>query len=406
MRLLIVGTTYRPAHNGQAIFTTQLAEGLARRGHAVTVAVPGPRGPSCFERNGVVVHVLPSVSLDRWHPDAALPLMPHRALRAVMAAAKPEIVHVHDHYPLSRAAVRLARGMGVRVVGTDHFVPDNLKPYLPAVRWAGRAYDRLLWWWMLDLYNRLDVVTAPSETAADLLVRSGLRVPVRPISCGVDVGRFAPMTDLNRAAWRRRYGLDETHMLCLYVGRLDGEKGVDVLLHAVSLLDRGTVTLAIAGKGAARPALEQLARALELGNRARFLGFVPDEDLPALLNSADLFAMPSTAELLSIATLEAMACGRPVLAARARALPELVSDGGNGYLFAPGDAADAARCLASMAAETERWPAMGAESRRRALGHALDGALGAYEEVYQGVLCGRLGDTTGTSTRIPPLGRA
>jgi 1,2-diacylglycerol 3-alpha-glucosyltransferase len=330
MRLLIVGTTYHPAHNGQAVFTTQLAEGLVRRGHAATVVVPALRGPARFERNGVLVHALPSLTLGRWHPDAALPLVPGRALRAIMAAAAPEIVHVHDHYPLSRVAVRLARRIGARIVGTDHFVPDNLKPYLPGSHSAGRAYDRALWLWMLDLYNRLDIVTAPSETAASILRSNGLRVPVHPISCGVDVHRFRPMPDLDRATWRRRYGLDGTRALCLYVGRLDGEKGVDVLLHAVSLLGRDSMILGIAGKGAARLALEELARTLGLGDRVRFLGFVPDEDLPALLNSADLFAMPSTAELLSIATLEAMACGRPVLAARARALPELVSDGDNG----------------------------------------------------------------------------
>ena len=110
---------------------------------------------------------------------------------------------------------------------------------------------------------------------------------------------------------------------------------------------------------------------------------MPDEDLPALLNSADLFAMPSSAELLSIATLEAMACGRPILAARARALPELVTEGENGRLFGPADAADAARALAALVAEPQRWRAMGAESRKRAMAHALDDMVRCYEDVYQ-----------------------
>ena len=133
-------------------------------------------------------------------------------------------------------------------------------------------------------------------------------------------------------------------------------------------------------------ALERLAQELELGDRVKFLGFVPDDDLPALLDSADLFAMPSSAELLSIATLEAMACGKPVLAARARALPELVSDGDNGRLFRPGDAADAARCLKALIDAPERWPQMGAESRRRALGHSLEEMLNRHERIYQSML--------------------
>ncbi len=390
MRVLITGTTYYPAHNGQAVFTTHLAEGLARRGHTVTVAVPALRGQErSIERNGVAVHTLRALSLGRWHPDAALPLFAGKALHEIMATARPEIVHVHDHYPMSRLAVRLARRMGARIVGTNHFVPDNLKPYLPARHRAGSAYDRLLWRWMLDLYNRLDAVTAPSATAVALLRTNGLCTPVHAISCGVDVRRFHPMENLDRAAWRRRYGLHETGTVCLYVGRLDGEKGVDVLLRAMHLLPRDDVSLGIVGKGAARAALERLAQQLGLGARARFLGFVSDEDLPALLNSADLFVMPSSAELLSIATLEAMACARPVLAARARALPELVSEGENGSLFSPGDAADAARSLAMLVSARERWPAMGVVSRRRAMAHGLDDVLRRYEGIYQLVLDAR-----------------
>jgi len=384
MRVLITGTTYHPAHNGQAVFTTHLAEGLARRGHEVTVVAPMlPGERRCDERNGVAVHSLRAISLGRWHPDAAVPLLPSGALREIMATARPEVVHVHDHYPLSRLAARLARRYGARLIGTNHFVPDNLKPYLPARRYLGSAYERLLWWWMLDLYNRLDAVTAPSATAVSILLENGLRTPARAISCGVDVARFRPMEDLDRAAMRRRYGLDESAILCLYVGRLDGEKGIDVLLRALRLLPRHDVSLGIVGKGAARAALEGLAEHAGLGARARFLGFVPDEDLPALLNSADLFAMPSSAELLSIATLEAMACGRPILAARARALPELVTEGENGRLFGPADAADAARALAALVAEPQRWRAMGAESRKRAMAHALDDMVRCYEDVYQ-----------------------
>lgn len=382
MRVLITGSTYYPARNGQAVFTTHLAEGLARRGHAVTVVVPALREQTHYESNGVSVHALRSLSLDLWHSEVVFSPFPGRVLREIVVAVQPEIVHVQDHYPLSRLVARLGRRCGARLVGTNHCVPDNFKPYLPFGRSAGLVYDRLIWWWVLELYNRLDLVTAPSVTAADILRDSGLCNPVHPISCGVDVCRFRPMPDIDRAAWRQRYGLGAARMLCLYVGRLDGEKGLDVLLRAMQLLNRDDVVLGIAGKGAARPALEELARALGLGDRARFLGFVPDEDLPALLNSADVFVMPSTAELLSIATLEAMACGKPVLVARARALPELVSEGVNGCLFAPGDVADAARCLAQMAAEPERWLTMGAEGRRRAMAHGLDGVLQRYEEIY------------------------
>jgi glycosyltransferase involved in cell wall biosynthesis len=102
-----------------------------------------------------------------------------------------------------------------------------------------------------------------------------------------------------------------------------------------------------------------------------------------LLNSADVFAMPSEAELLSIATLEAMGCGRPVLAARAGALPELVSEGVNGYLFQAGDVADAAHYMTLLADHPETWQSMGAASLQKVQTHSLENTIQRYEMIYE-----------------------
>ena len=114
-----------------------------------------------------------------------------------------------------------------------------------------------------------------------------------------------------------------------------------------------------------------------------FTGYVPAQDLPALLNSIDIFAMPSEAELQSIATLEAMGTGRPVLAADAQALPELVKNGVNGYLFKAGDVDDAARRIGQLTDEREYWPAMGAASLTLVRPHSLGNTLLRYEDLYR-----------------------
>ena len=172
------------------------------------------------------------------------------------------------------------------------------------------------------------------------------------------------------------------------MGRVDGEKRLDVLIRALALLQREDIQLAIAGRGTALYELKELAAGLGLGQKVVFTGFIPAEDLPSLLNSADIFAMPSQAELLSIATLEAMACARPVLAADAWALPELVSEGINGYLFKPGDEADAARKMALLADGPEKWAAMAAASLEKVQAHSLENTITSYEEFYMRVLAG------------------
>jgi 1,2-diacylglycerol 3-alpha-glucosyltransferase len=361
-----------------------LAEGLARNHHEVVVIMPSHLvAPFRTERNGVTLEGLRAVPLTVARPDVFHAPFSSRAVKRIFRRFQPEIVHIQDHYPLSWAAYRAARRSGVRVIGTNHFMPENLAPYLPLAARLEPAYDWALWRWMLSLYNRLDVVAAPSRTAAAILKEAGLWAPVFPISCGIDTNRFRPDPSVDRQAIRQRYGLETGKVMFLFVGRVDGEKRLDVLLRALGLLDRQDVQLAIAGRGGGQARLEALADSLGLGPRVRFTGYVPDADLPALLNSADVFAMPSEAELLSIATLEAMASARPVLAARARALPELVADGVNGYLFKPGDPRDAARAMALLADHPERWQSMGAASLERARPHSLDNTLASYQKLYQ-----------------------
>src|SRR5947208_3575874 len=95
--------------------------------------------------------------------------------------------------------------------------------------------------------------------------------------------------------------------------------------------------IALAGAGPLESDLREQAECLNLGDRVSFLGFVRDADLLALRHSSDVFAIPSEAELQSLSTMEAMACGLPIVAANSYALPELVHRGENGYLFQPGN---------------------------------------------------------------------
>jgi glycosyltransferase involved in cell wall biosynthesis len=193
---------------------------------------------------------------------------------------------------------------------------------------------------------------------------------------------------VDRLAWRGRYGIDPQKIIFFFVGRVDREKRLDVLLRAVSLLNRKDLQLVIGGKGAHQKKLTALANGLGLGAKVHFTGFIPQEDLPSVLNSIDIFAMPSEAELLSIATLQAMGCSRPVLAANAVALPELVTTDVNGLLFKPGDAADAALCMKWFADHPERWPDMGAASLEKVQAHSLENIVHEYETLYEKVLAG------------------
>jgi glycosyltransferase involved in cell wall biosynthesis len=387
MRIMIAGTANLPALNGQAVFTENLAKGLARQGHDVLMIFPSEKGAGYQTTMDLVsIQAIRSTNLNKIHSGAYFSVFSEKIIHQIMRAFNPEIVHIQDHFPLSRDVVRVARRTGHKLVGTNHFMPENLAPYVPVISKFKPVYNRIMWSWMLEVYNHLDVVTAQSKASAAMLRAQGLRVPVFPVSCGINLDRFTPIRNVDRAATLRRFGLDPARKIFLFVGRVDKEKRLDVLLNAMSQLQRDDIQFVISGHGAAQESLQSLVAELNLGERVRFTGFVAQEDLPVLLNSADIFCMPSEAELLSIATLEAMACARPVLLANAVALPELVTDGLNGYLFRPGDPVDAARTMSMLADHPEKWSAMGRASQEKAHYHGIENTLKQYENIYTTLL--------------------
>ncbi|HXD10711.1 MAG TPA: glycosyltransferase [Anaerolineales bacterium] len=383
MKIIIVSQTYSNG-NGQASFTIQLAESLAQRGNQVMVITPSNqlRPVSCIQ-NGVRVEVIPALHASLIHPYIYVTPFPAFQIRKLMREFQPDVVHIQDHYLLCNSAVNEAHKMNIPVIGTNHFLPENLLPFL--IKFPNLQYllSFPLWKMMLAVFNKLDLATTPTETAARILRKQQIHVPVRAISNGVDTERFHPDPQADCFGVRRKYHLAPELPLFLYIGRLDGEKRLDTVLEAVALLPERNFQLAIGGKGPYEQMLRKHAQALGLEGRVVFIGFVQPDDLPALYNSADIFIMPSPEELQSIATLEAMACGKPILAVDARALPELVTPGVNGYLFERNNPEAAAQGMDRLLREREKWDAMGQASFKYAQEHSLRNTISHFEDSYR-----------------------
>ena len=383
MRILIVTQTYSYG-NGQASFTIHLAEGMAQQGHQVMVITPSEQMKSySLCQNSVHVEKVAALHMSMLHPTIYITPFPAYRVKQLLREFQPDVVHIQDHYFLCRAAVNEARRLRIPLLGTNHFLPENLLPFFRKIPTVQYLFTILLWKMMLTVFNKLDLATVPSRTAARILQSQQIRIPIRAISNGVDTNRFHPGSQTDRLGIRRKYGLTPDRTLFLYVGRLDGEKGLDTLLEATALLQRDDFQLAIVGRGLYGQRLEKQVQTLGLEGHVVFIGFVEPEYLPALYNSADVFVMPSPEELQSIATLEAMACGKPILAANGRALPELVESGVNGYLFQPFQPEDTARKMNQLMDEREKWSEMGQASIARSQAHSLQNTISHYEEQYR-----------------------
>jgi len=170
--------------------------------------------------------------------------------------------------------------------------------------------------------------------------------------------------------------------LILSVNRLSPEKRIDVLIEAVAKM-RTPVHLAISSTGPAEEELRAKVDELQLQDRVSFLGFVSDIDLVPLYRLADIFGIASEADLQSLTTMNALACGLPVVAAEAYALPELVHHEENGFLFKPGNSDEMASHLDRLVEDTELRQRMSEQSLAIIASHDRLKVLVEWETLYR-----------------------
>jgi LmbE family N-acetylglucosaminyl deacetylase len=266
---------------------------------------------------------------------------------------------------------------------THHTGPEITAPYINPEHLLSKRLFRYVGWKLLLVHlNQANLIVVPSKYSAQMLVNQRVQAGIRVIGCGVKLDKFRPDPGLDLRAKRQQYGLDADKTLFLYTGRIDCEKNLDTLIHAIVMLDRSDIQLAIAGQGSEETRLQRLVAENGLEDRVVFMGSIAQSVLPDLLNVSDVFVMPGNAESFSIATLEAMACARPVLVANAAALPELVTHQINGYLFQPNNPEDLARRIESLADHSDLCATMGASGLIKAQHYSLVNMVHSYEQAY------------------------
>jgi glycosyltransferase involved in cell wall biosynthesis len=271
------------------------------------------------------------------------------------------------------------------VEGLEEFeMPPGLK------RWAYAPFRRC----MRRAAAAADVVIA-TDRALQPVVERNLGVAVAEQSMipnAVDPVACRALADARRGReLLERMGLSSVSPLFLSVGRVEKNKGFDVLVRALTRADAelprqwGWV---LVGEGPQRAALEQAARGI--AEHVRFAGGLPDVDLHSLMKAADWFVHPTLFEGSSIVTLEAMAHALPVIASRAGGLPDKVVDGDTGYLVPPGDVQALAAAL--VRATASAGEALGEAGRRRCEEHfGWDAVIDRYLEVYRNAAADREG---------------
>lgn len=383
MKVLLVSDTFPPDVNGASYFTFRLARSLAKAGHDVHAAAPSTAWKNMEEeRDGVHVHRIASLPVPlhtyfRYVP----PPTAIKHMRLLVERLRPDVIHVQNHFLLGWAGIRVAKEFQIPLVATNHFMPENLVHYLHFPATMEKKVNAWSWKHFTSVFSDADVVTTPTKTAAKLLENIGFPKNVQTISCGIDLQKFHPSK--RRPEIKQTYHLPENEPLILYVGRLEKEKHIEVLIQACARVRTETpMHLVCVGKGTEKETLVQLVHDLGLSEHVTFLEGIADDDVPAIYATADIFAIAGIAELQSIATMEALASGLPVVGANAMALPELVHDQENGFQFPPGDAEACAEGISKLLRDPKLRERMAQESLNIIQHHSIPATVEGYERAY------------------------
>jgi len=409
MKVVIATAVYYPQINGVAVFSHNLACGLAKRGLEVMVLCPSQTGKSYTRTiDSVKTVYLRSVEA-KVYPDQIhdvpekkkflglkwprviykngfrVSVFPQLEVKRALDEFEPDVVHVQVSDPIGLSVVSYARKKGIPVVTTEHNQPEVLTEPLHIPGFVRKPTNYLLSAYFRNRQSKSDFVTMPTEMAISNLIKNGTEfpVPVAAISNGVDLSNFKPGKPA--VAVFEKYGLNKNYKTVLNLGRLDPEKKVGILIEAFLKVEQELkdAQLVIVGDGVDKNHLMKMA---EGHSNIHFLGRIVPPELYQAYRLGDVFATASEIETQGIVLIEAAACGMPLIAVNKGAVAEICQDGENGYLCNPGAVNEIAAAMVKILSDDKMRTGFSKKSLEIAKGHDFERTLDRFINIYQKVI--------------------
>ena len=368
LRIALFSGNYNYVRDGANQALNRLVGYLLSKGAAVRIYSPTVEKPA-FAPTGDLVSV-PSVAIPN-RPEYRIPLSMSRSARRDLEAFNPNILHIASPDRASRQAVKWAQKRHLPVLCSVH---TRFETYF---RYYNLSFvEPLIEAWIRRLYRKCDALVAPSESFAQVLRQQRMNYDIDIWSRGVDREIFDPSR--RDMAWRRGQAMADQLPVIGFLGRLVMEKGLDVFSDAIDQLKRRNVPhqVMVIGDGPARLWFESRIP------DAKFVGFQVGTDLGRAVASMDMFFNPSVTEAFGNVTLEAMASGLPVVAAKATGSQSLVVDKMSGRLITPGAINQFADALQAYCVDEDLRLRHGAAGQQRSLDYSWDAINQTVADTY------------------------
>lgn len=399
MKIAMFTDSYFPQINGVSFVVRNHAKKLVERGHTVEIFAPDSKEPY-EDDSDVLVHRFRSIKFAPY-PDyrIAFPWIPK--LQRYISKGDFDLIHCQTPFSMGITGLLIAKRLNagkhissklnkirkrpqkskkIALVGTFHTVISDFGHVLnPVPDWiTGKAAEKF----GTKFYNRLDTVITPSEHTRMLLEKQGVRKPIKVLSNGIDLNLFKPDNPGAKIV-REDYKIYDNPLI-LHIGRISEERNVNEFVCAANLILKKipNAKFMIVGGGPHLEELKKLSKELNLGDSIIFTGKIDQAKLAAFYTSADVFATPSTIDTQGLVVLESLACKTPVVAANAKALPELVIENETGFLFEPHNVEEQANRVIELLNNRDLREKMSENGLKLVKEHDIEKSVDKLIEIY------------------------
>lgn len=369
--ILMVSDDFIPSATGVGIHLSSICKGLVDLGHSVTVLTSRQPGQPPVELwQGIKVCRCPAVKVAGFFQ--AIPSLPK--VRTLLRDNNIDVIHFH-YFSLMLGMVHLGtmKFPGAKIY-TYHMTEDVLtQPLLM------RPFRSIIGKLMVRFSNTMDAIITPSKALKSKIVEAGVSSKVHYISNPIS----SSLLEATDAGCIRSEAFQ-----ILYVGRLNREKNIPLLIRAFAMhaAKYPQSALWIAGVGSELDNLKRIAIEQGILEKIVFLGFVGQQELAKYYRSCDVFVLPSVVETQGLVVLEAMSFGKPVIVTNKIApADELVETGSNGFIVDAVNPGDLAARLEELSLNEEKRASFGASSRARVESLDVRSIVASLEAVYQNI---------------------
>jgi glycosyltransferase involved in cell wall biosynthesis len=387
MNICIVSDLFDTPYGGPARIIKHTLSKLLERGHYVTIITSKYNNRKSFERKkNLSIYRFHSILVPKSQKEFSITIPNIKKIQEIYKKEKIEVIHFHIPSPLTLTCTIVAKRMNLPIIATHHLDSET---FFSNLVFSTLESNKFFYKTLNLFYNQTDSVIVPSQYKANLLKKYGLKKNPIVVSNGISLSEFNGNLSSNSSL--EDFELNERTKNILFVGRLMKEKGIDVLIRAFSIVNSQIpeTKLIIVGKGYLRKDLEKLVKDLNLKNIV-FTGFISDYLLKQTYASSNVLVLPSYAESQSLVLLEAAAMGLPLIGANTTAIPELVINGWNGYIFEPGNHEDLANRIIQTISNEKMMKKFSKNSKKLAKEHNIEKTIDRLEKIYREIIISKL----------------